>query len=233
MRLQPFDIVIKEGVEYAAGRKWGMVVRAIGTDSSGKGHLVIDDAAMGDINSLVAPMHRTSDNLLGPLKLGELTYVIPPDSVFRWAGDSGSKCRLIGEYVFLAPGETFPTDLLERYHAQANHYRTFVEASTSLDVDASLPADQEVEVLTLTPTAVETYVLDGPVMVDVENYTPSEGDLALRFKYDEAYLDTLLEKTKTGGIDVLSCPRRSRGPDGGELWWRSYRALSPASTPSS
>ena len=200
-------MVISEGAEYTTPPRKAILIKAIGTDATSASHLKVEGSELGDLISTVAPMHKTSSNLLGPLRLGSLYYVIPPDSEFEWEGASGSKARLIGSWVFLDPGESLPSDMLSRYEAQKDHYMTYVEGSYSHGTDTALTAGAEVTVLTISPAANEKYVLNGPVMADVENYTPSEGDLAIRMKYDETYLDTTLKDSALGGIDILSAPR--------------------------
>ena len=207
MREFPLDIVITEGNTYTTPRRMGLLIHAIGTDSTTDAYLEVEGMATGKIKQGIAPLHKIGTNLLGPLSLKDLAYVIPPETDFRVVGASGCKMRLIGKCIFLAPGEDFPSDLIARYNRQKDHYYTYVEGSLTMDTDEALAADEEKTVLTVKPSTIERYVLNGPLMVDVENYSPSEGELAVRFRYDETYLDKILENTKVGGIDIMACPR--------------------------
>ena len=73
----------------------------------------------------------------------------------------------------------------------------------------ALAADAEKEIYSLTPKTIEKYVFAGVAEASVANYSPSEGELAIRFYLDNSPLDTLTAGigTVTGGIDILSMPR--------------------------
>jgi len=207
VRTFPLDVIIKQGKDYATGRRWGLHIKKIGTDSTTPGHLKINEVDMGDIFNIISPLHSVETNLMGVLDLKDLTYVIPPNTDFIWEGASGSKCRMVGEYVFLAPGEMFPAELLTRYGEQVKTRYTYIEVDKTLGVDEAIAADTERVIGVVEPTAIERYIFDGVVMASVTNYPPTDGDLALRFKYDDTFLETMFEITKTGGIDFMACPR--------------------------
>jgi hypothetical protein len=185
-------------------------VEKIGTNSAGTATLNIKTAKLGGIKSLVAPLHKTSSNLLGPMDLENLYYIIPRESDFHFDGDSGSKMVLIGKWIMLDKPEEIPKELTERGLTQFREYKTYVESTVSLGTNVALPANGEVELLSLTPKSIETYTFDDVVMFSVENYTPAEGDLALRFFLDTMYLDEILDLPGTdrkGGVDVMWCRR--------------------------
>jgi len=203
----PIDFYITQGKTYTTKRRMALVVNRIGTDDATGGRLHIHTFDTGDLKSLVAPLHKTSSNLLGPLDLKTLPYVIPPRTDFYWDGSSGAKARLIGKLILLEPGEDLPTELYDRYASQHRHYLTYVEGTKAKGTDEAMADGEEITVLTISAETNERYRLIGPVMVDVDNYTPSEGELVLRFKYDRTYLDELTDTTNMTGIDVKNCPR--------------------------
>jgi len=207
VRTFPIDFVISEDTEYQTGKRFGLHIKAMGTNSATAGRLWVHDTRLGDLKELVAPMHMVETNLMGPLNLRDLTYVIPPDTIFKWEGASGSKCRLVGEYVFLAPGEIFPAELLTRYGEQGKHHYTFIEKALELGTDEAFPAWDERLVGSIEPKAVEEFTFDHVVMASVANYTATDGELALRFMYVGTWLDELMEKVATGGLDFMACPR--------------------------
>jgi len=204
---RPIDFYITQGSTYTTKRRMALVINRIGTDDSSGGCLHIHTFDTGTLKTLVAPLHKTSSNLLGPLDLGTLPYVIPPRTDFYWDGSSGAKARLKGKLLLLEPGEDLPDELYSRYSAQSRHYMTYAEGTVSKDTDEAMADGEELTVLSINAATNERYRLVGPVMVDVDNYTPSEGDLVLRFKYDRTYLDELTDETAMGGIDVTNCPR--------------------------
>jgi len=209
VRYFPLDLIITQGNTYYTPKRKFMVIKKIGTDGSTDTKLKVDNKPLGAINATVAPLHVTSSNKLGPLALGNYYYVIPPETKFEVDGPSGAKMRLVGLIGFLEPGEAVPADLLSRFENQHNAYLTRVGGSLTMGTDESLPADVEREVYSLTPKTIEKYIFAGPIFAAVENYTPSEGELAYRFYLDNSPLDELTAEpgTITGGIDILSMPR--------------------------
>jgi len=201
------DTILIEGKDYQTPERVALVIRKKGTNGATDTQLVIDNKPTGVIKELVAPLHVRETNKLGPLQLGALIDVVPPETSIKVEGPSGAKVRCIGELLMLAPGEAMPGDLMTRFEAQTNHYLRFVEGTYSHGTDVKLVVDAEVEVLSLTPKTIEEYLFAHPVMASVANYTPAEGDLAVRFYVDNVPLDAILEKTKVGPADLLSLPR--------------------------
>jgi len=210
MKEFPFDLTFIQGKEYETPARVGLVIDKLGTDGTTATHLKIDGKELGDLIDVLAPLHKRETNKLGPLRLSPLSYVVPPETKLIVEGPSGAKMRAIGRYIILEPGETFPDDLLARFREQPDHYLTYVEGTYSHGTDVDLAVDAEVEVISLTPKTIETYLFNNVLMAAIANYTPAEGDLAIRFRLDGAELDKLLEVTKIAGIDILSAPRPPR-----------------------
>ena len=148
------DKTITEGNIYQAPPDIGYIITEIGTDATSDAKLVVDGRPTGAILSEFAPLHKTSSNLLGPLKLGDLYYVIPPDRKFWVDGPSGAKLRLKGYIVKLLPGETFPSDLIARFEEQHKKCITYKKGSYNIGVDVAWADDTEYPVLEVTPLSL-------------------------------------------------------------------------------
>ncbi|MHC1630759.1 MAG: hypothetical protein ACXQT4_00415 [Methanotrichaceae archaeon] len=203
------DKIFVEGTTYETPNDRFYVIKRIGTDGTSATKLVIDGVETGEIINEVAPLHRTSSNLLGPLGLGDLYYVVPPNKTFYIDGPSGAKVRAIGQIGKLAPGEALPADHASRFTDQGKHYLTYEKATATLAAaSADWAADAETDVLSLTPKTVEEYIFNNVVMAKVENAaaTPSEGDVAIRFYLEGTPLDILTTEPGKKGVDLYSAP---------------------------
>jgi len=207
VRSVPLDLILIQGKEYYTRARQAFIINYIGTDGTTATHLNIDNKPLGDIVNLVGPLHKTSSNLLGPLSLGKLYYVVPPETKIIVEGPSGAKIRCIGTQIIFGPGEVLGEPYISRFKAQPNHYLTYVEGTYSLGTDVVWPKDAEYEVYSLTPLTIEKYLFNNVVMGSITGNTVAEGDFGIRFYLDGAPLDVLTEKTVIGGIDVLSMPR--------------------------
>jgi len=196
------------GVTYQSPPDIGYVVKKIGTNASADLKLVVDGRPTGPILSDFAPLHRTSSNKLGPLALGELYYVIPPERKFWLDGPSGAKATLWGDMLKLAPGEAFPGDLLERFRVQDKHYLTYIKGTFAFNTDEAWAADREVTLLELTPKTIEEYRFNSIMMLKVENLASAleEGQIAVRFYLDGVPLDHLTSEPGHLGIDAKYMP---------------------------
>jgi len=200
------DKYLKEGVVYQTPKRVAYVIKEIGTNSAGLGHLKIEETEMGDIDSDVAPLRMTKDNTLGPLYLEDYLYVIPPETKFEWEGDSGSLCRIKGDITLLGIGEGVPGELLTRFSEQAKkNIRTYVK-TVSLGTDEVWKADEEKEVFAITPLTTEKILFDGFVGVKVTGNTVSEGDFAVVFYMNNKPLELDVASNLGYGIDVKSMP---------------------------
>jgi len=202
-----FDQYIPVDTQYTMEPDKFLIIEKIGTNSSTAAKLVIGGAEVGAINSTVAPLHKTSSNLLGPLDLGELYYVVPPNTKYKFTGASGSKMRLIGRIGVLSPGEAVPAAHMARYDQQNKIYLTYVEDTYNHGTDTAWVADAEAEVYSLTPKTTEKYIFNNICMVAGSGDTISEGDFAVRFYLDGKVLDLLAKTAGKLGIDVKSMPR--------------------------
>jgi len=203
------DKILEQGTTYEMPNDRFYVIKKIGTDSSDPVKLVIDGVETGDIFADIAPLHRTSTNLLGPLTLGDLYYVVPPNKSFYVDGPAGSKVRIVGVIGKLAPGEALPAQYASRFGEQGQHYITYVQGSATLAAaGGTWAANAENEVISLTPKTIEKYLFNNVVMAKVTGAAtaPSEGDVAIRFYLEGSPLDILTSEPGKKGVDLLSAP---------------------------
>jgi len=201
------DKIIKQGTSYTTKEREVIVIKRVGTNSSGDARLVIDKKKLGWIDNEVAPLHQTTSNLLGALDMEELFYVIPPETEFELEGDSGSKGRLIGEHVYLTIGEATPADLLARFNKQHKQYKTKYDASWSLGTDVTWVADAEYEILSLTPLTTEKLIVDGIILAAITGNTVTEGDFGVTFYVDNVPLEAFTADNLMDGFDSKSMPK--------------------------
>jgi len=205
-RIWLLDKIIKQGVEYETPKRVGYVIEKIGTDSSKESYLMVGDKRTTDIISTIAPLHKTSSNLLGLLDISELPVVIPPSTKFSFYGASGSKARIVGKSVFLDPGEGMPGDYLTRYGEQHKRYFTYYEGSFALGTDEAWKAGAEYEILSLTPLTIEKITLDSFVLVSISGDTVNEGDFGVKFYIDNSPLEFDVAENLMEGIDSKAMP---------------------------
>ncbi len=208
------DKVFVQGTTYSMPADRFYVIRAIGTNATSPVWLKIDGVDTGKIISDVAPLHETTSNLLGPMNLGNLFYVVPPQKTFTVEGPSGAKMRCIGLIGKLAPGEGLPGDLAGRFTEQGKHYWTYDTASVQLAAaGGSWAKDAETEVYSRTPKTIEEITFNNVVMASLANTAtaPAEGDVAVRFFLDGSPLDILTTEPGKKGVDLYSMPKPPAG----------------------
>ena len=202
----PLDKVFSEGTDYETPNDRFYVIRKIGTDGSTGTRFVIDGVETGEIIETIAPLHRTSSNLLGPLDLGDLYYVVPPNKTFSVSGPAAARIRAIGQIGVLAPGEVLPATEAARFNEQGKRYITYIQDTYSKATDETWAAGEEQEVISLTPRTIEEYRFDRQVLASMTGASFAEGTFALRFYLDGKPLDILTTGPGNLGVDVLSMP---------------------------
>ena len=215
MKTYLLDKVISVNTTYRAETDKAYVIKAIGTDSSSKATLYVDETPVLETLTTLAPLFKTSSNLLGPFKLGNLFIVVPPTKTFRFTGASGSKMRIIGDIVELAPGETLTPDLMSRYSAQGREYYTYLSFSYSHGTDTAWSAGDENVIgyggtsgAAFTGPVAEKWTLNNFIGVDIDNVSGglTYGQFGLRFYINDRPLDIVDTNMGPIGIDVYSMP---------------------------
>ena len=208
-RAVPLDKILTQGTTYTTHEREAWIIKKLGTNSSTRGYVKIDGKETTYIHTTAAPVHKTSSNLLGPINLGNLYLVVPPETDISWEGASGSILRVVGTKLILSPGESLEASLMDRFNRQPNEYIYVIEDSYSHGTDTAWTAGDENEVVSLTPKTIEKYVLDSVVMADISNTASavSEGQFVITFYLDNNPLENITGDNINAGIDVLSMPR--------------------------
>lgn len=201
------DKILDVGTTYTMEADKYLVIRAIGTDDTSKVSAYVAGNLVGEFTNIIAPLHKTSSNLLGPLQLEDLYIVVPPNKALYFDGTSGKVVRIIGWIYELGPGESISAEHLARYNNQSKAYWTYLDDYVEPGTDTAIAAGQEVEIKTYSPASIEKYIFNKFLMAKAENGTFVEGDFAIRLYMDGKPLDILSSSMGQLGIDILSMPR--------------------------
>jgi len=201
------DKIFVQGTNYQMPNDRFYVIKKLGTDQATATKLVIDGVETGEISNLVAPLYATSSKLLGPLDLGNLFYVVPPNKTFFVDGASGAKMRCVGLIGVLAPGEDLPSQYASRFTEQGSHYLMWDQGSKSYASDYTWSDGEEIEIYSLTPKTIETYIFNNIVQVETGVSGLAAGQAALRVYIDGKVLDILTTEPGKKGIDAFFIPR--------------------------
>jgi len=201
------DKVFKAGSKYRCEDDKFYVIRRIGTDATSDIYFTYDRWSAPAIYDDVAPLRKSTGNLLGPMDLGDLYFVLPPKVPFEIVGPSGTVLRFVGQIGALAPGEALPSPHLARYEVQPRKYRRYWEKTYRHGTDVTWPDGSEVTIATLTPTARERFVLNNVVMLAYTNVTVDAGDAGLILMKDTERFDIVRTNMGMLGVDVLACPK--------------------------
>lgn len=199
--------IISQGITYTTPEKIAYVVEREGTDSTTGANLTIDNKPTGDIVTEIASLYQKPDQHYGPIDLGDLPYVIPPDTKFTVSGGTGDMLSLIGYALEMETPQNLPGALSDRYDEQFRHYWRAVEGETEVvSGGAAWSEGNQQEVYSLTPLTTEEYafaqVFQG-YLVNNEN-TESPGDVGLIFKYDNRPMPFDWAENIDRGIDLVS-----------------------------
>jgi len=197
---------LKTNVTYEMEKDRYYVIKRIGTDSTAKVTVKVDGIPVIDIFSTIAPIAKTSSNLLGPLDLGEYFIVVPPERKLLFESTASANVYVEGDLVVLAPGEAIPTEHLARYNTYVSRKITFVD--TSVTVGASWADRQEVKVVDITPPTLEDYIFDSFAGVSISGLAAAlaYGQVTVKLYYDGKPLDLLVYTAGSHGIEVLKMP---------------------------
>jgi hypothetical protein len=198
--------ILKTNVTYEMEKDRYYVIRRIGTNTTSKVTVKVDGIPVVDIFSTIAPIAKTSSNLLGPIELSDFFIVVPPERKLLFESAASANVYVEGDLIVLAPGETIPTDHLARYNTYATRKITY--ADVSVTVGTSWPAGQEVKVADLTPPTIEDWIFDGFAGVVVTNLSAAQayGQINAKFYYDGKPLDLLVAVAGPHGIETLKMP---------------------------
>ena len=198
--------MLKTNVTYEMEKDRYYVIKKIGTDVSAKVTVKVDGIPVLDIFNTIAPIARTSSNTLGPLDLGELFIVVPPERKLLFESSGSGNVYIEGDLVVLSPGEAIPSEHLTRYNAYATRKITYADVSAT--VGASWAAGQEVKIADLTPPTIEDWIFDYFAGVAVSGLSAAlaYGQVNIKLYYDGKPLDLLVATAGPHGIEALKMP---------------------------
>jgi len=217
------DKYIATDTEYETDARQALIVKKVGTDSSSEATLSVDKKECLSIIVNLAPLRKTDSVIVGPFDLGDYYIVIPPETKFEFSGASGSYMRLIGELLQLGPGESIPSAYASRYEEQSKRYITYLSGTYDHGTDTAWAADDENEVVSLTPKTIEKYTLDSLLMLEKSGGTFTPRMFALLVYIDNSPLEFIWSTSIREGIDVYSLVNYDEPSSNEEPWvWKPY-----------
>ena len=207
-KIYQLDKILVANTVYTMEADRYFVIKKLGTNVSADTVPKVDGVPCGKIIDVLAPLHKTTSNFLGPLDLGMKYIVVPPNRKLSFESTGSGKVRIIGDLVVLAPGENLLPEHAARYAVQGNDYITHLLGSYTIAGGASWPADVEYTVLSLTPATIEEYILKHFVGASIANLSAAlaEGQVGIRFYLDGVPLDQIMSTPGQFGVDALSMP---------------------------
>jgi hypothetical protein len=198
--------VLKTNTVYEMEKDRYYVITRVGTDSSAKVTAKVDGIPVADFFNLIAPLAKTSSNVLGPLDLGEYYIVVPPERKLVFESSASANVYIEGKLVVLSPGEAIPSEHLTRYNAYATRKISYID--TTVTVGSSWPAGQEIKIADITPPTIEDWIFDSFAGVSVSGLSTTQtyGQINAKFYYDGKPLDLLLTVAGPQGIETLKMP---------------------------
>lgn len=200
------DKIFAANTQYRMEPDKYLIIKKLGTDISGEVVVKVDGQECGKIHSNLAPLTKTGSNMLGPTDLGQYYIVVPPNKVLEFSSSSSGNIRAIGLIRELGAGENIESEHLTRYNNRGNAYKTYFEFTKTLGTDEAVAAGQEIELGTLKPTTIETFILDDILTLAISGGSFTYGQFALRVYLDGKPLDNLDSNMGKYGIEALSIP---------------------------
>jgi len=206
MKVYKLNKIFKTNTGYEAEADKAYIICAWGTNAADDVTIKIDETPCGTLNNYVANIRKINTNLTGPLPLGTLYLVVPPNIALEFESTATAEVRCLGEILKLAPGETLPGEYTTRFGEQTNHYLTKVEGA-DVSTGTSWAADAELSLYTLTPDTREKYIFNniaGKREVTTPSPSEKDGDVGIRMKLEDEYFDIRTTGMGLLGIDGMS-----------------------------
>lgn len=192
--------------EYQTDKRQVLVIKKVGTNSTSKVTLSVDGVPCLEVIQNIAPLRKTSSTIIGLLDLEEYYVVVPPETKFSFTGASGSYLNIVGSVLQLEPGENLGDPYLGRYSVQGKQYITYISDSYDHGTDTAWAADDENEVVSVTPTTIEEYVLDKLLLLEKSGGTINPRNFVLKTYIDNVPKEYIYSSSIKEGIDVLNIP---------------------------
>jgi len=199
------DKVLKVGVLYRSEPDKAYVIKAVGTDSTTKATLTVEGAPVLETIDVLSRLETRDVSRFPPLDLQANYVVVPPDKVFSFTGSSGSKMRLKGDLLSLAPGEVLPSAQAARYAEQTRKYYIYSDRINGIGESATWADGAEYDIVTFTAPAGERHLFNRYVYVERLGVIVDDtaGVIALRFYVNDRPLDVHDPAKAPLGIDTL------------------------------
>lgn len=208
MKKYKLDKLFDTDTEYRTEARTCYVIKGLGTNDTAEVTTYIDKKEVTHITALGGPLHTINSNLNKPMALDDLFLVVPPDTTIKFDGTAAKLVRAVGDLYRLDVGEGLAADLLSRFGAQHNHYRTLI-IGTNTTVTNALADGGEDEVYKFSPSTPEKYLLRSLEMVqEVTAGDPAEteGDIAVMHYLDDIPQDVEASTEGYLGVGRYSMP---------------------------
>jgi len=190
---------------YRAEEDKALVINQIGTNSGTRARATIAGSPVAEFYDDIAPLAKTTSNILGPLDLGDLYLVVPPKKPFSFSGASGFKFNCIGKILELAPGEALPTPLAARAGVQARENINYLTKTYSHGTDVTWAAGDENTVIDWTCPPGEKWILKAFMGTNIANLpaTLTAGQFGIRIYIEDKPYDVIETEMGKLGIDAF------------------------------
>jgi len=199
------DKVLKTDVLYRSEPDKAYIIKAAGTDSTTKATLTVEGAPVLETINALSRLEQRDVIRFPPLDLQANYVVVPPDKVFGFTGSSGSRMRIVGDLLSLAPGEALPNVQAVRYAEQTKKYYTYSDGINGIGESASWADGAEYDIITFTAPAGERHKFDRYTYVERTGVILDDtaAVIALRFYVNDRPLDVHDPTKAPLGIDTL------------------------------
>lgn len=204
----PLDKDLTSGTVYRCESDKYYVIEAIGTNSTNEPSYVdIDAKRVAELAPTTCPMFVTESNLLGPLPLGDLYLVVPPEKTIVFTGSSGSKLKIKGKMIILGAGETIDPVHKARFEVQHTKIVSFIHGKYTFSANTAVPAGTKQTVINWDCPVGEEWNFNRYIGVEaITTDGASKGDLAFEV-FVEGVPQDLIETTMgPKGFAAASAP---------------------------
>ena len=207
-RVWYLDRTFDLNTKYELSDRLGMVIRQIGTNVSDEITLWIDNRPTIPFHGDMAPITFNDDNMLGMLDLGDYYFVIPPNVPFEFKSSSSGKVRVRGELWILEHNEDLPSEYYRRLDESFYKGISYKKNTVSLGTDVAFGVNDEVTLIEVEPSKLETYLFDDVVMIKAENINGGidYGMIGILFYTDTEPKEKIVDENPKRGIDIMAFP---------------------------
>jgi len=208
-----FDKTLDSGTLYRAEEDKYFVIEKVGTDSTLKPtYLEVDGKRVLEIYDVIAPLKKTSLNLLGMLDISDRPIIVPPTKTFVFYGSSGSKMRIVGKLGKIVPPEAMPGGYAARFAEQHKAIISYLYGAYTFPAATAVSAGTRQNVINWDCPIGEEWKFDR--FLGVEAWTTdnsSSGDLKFYVEVEGIRYDVVQSALCPLGFSAGSAPLPPRG----------------------